>query len=215
MKKLILGMLAAVVMTASVSAIEFSAGGGFGTIIGQFQNNDNAFSAVGASPVFGIVGNADFNGWGVQVSIDINRKTNDKLVSNLYTEKSSDTDTILALTPYFTFKLGEFTFAAGPAFAIDFYSYNYNYTPVAGDGVTIKSSATTVMLGGLFEARKSITDHVGAYVSLPVIYQGASQKAGSYTYNGVAATPSPDYDKWAGWYAWLKFAPKIGVVYKF
>ncbi|MBR5400316.1 MAG: hypothetical protein IK102_00780 [Treponema sp.] len=215
MKKLILGMLAAVVMTASVSAIEFSAGGEFGMVAQQYLNNDGAFSTLQGSPLFGIVGNADFGGWGVQVSFDINSKSREQFTKDVDTKKWKWNNSYLGLTPYFTFKLGELNIAAGPVLGVCFYSYSYEDTLVSGSKGTFKESCSYFIWGTNVEARQTITDNIRGYVSLPVIFLSSNERNYSSAINGEASPKNENYNKWTGLWNSVNFATKIGVVYVF
>ena len=188
-KLLILTGLLVSMTSISFAGPAISVGGGVG---GSVKQDSNKFKA---SPIFSVKGDFQWEKFGVAADFDFN------LASKNNWDAGRDMSESLYVTPYINLNAGNFNFNFGPLIGIRFQQTVIDNTQ--------SIDLTSLLFGGTLNCSYKITDHLNAYLELPVIAN--NMVLGGKNKNGSASTNIDFFYYQAD----IEISPKIGLTYKF
>lgn len=207
MKKLLISITLIGMCLFGAFAVEFSLGGYVGSVVDQNtrQNFGTTFRGI---PQFGLVVNADFQNFGLNTSFGIDfwaQRWKNNLGQKL---KASEINESILVTPYIPFRHKKFMFTIGPTIGFKFNQYKFINTDT---DYKRTNNWLYVVLGGEFETRYAITDHVKVFLNLGLFTDSGSVQT-KYEETGVSNYELAKF-RWAADNVY--FVPKVGVVYTF
>lgn len=207
MKKLLISISLLGFCLFGAFAAEFSLGGYVGSVVEQNARKNYGTTLTGL-PQFGITLNVDFENFGFNTSmgVDFWAYSGKNNVGNNVKNNSSN-ESIL-ITPYIPFRYKKFMFTFGPTVGFKFYQYKHVNTTT---DYKENSHWLYVVLGGEFETRYAITDHLKAFLNLG-LFTASGQVQTKYEQTGLSNYELVKF-RWVS--SNLYFVPKIGVVYTF
>ncbi len=206
MKKLLISISLLGMCLFGVFAAEFSLGGYVGSVVDQRTQKDYGTRLSGL-PQFGITLNVDFENFGFNTIMGV-----DFLASSWKDSgqnvKASDSNESILITPYIPFRYKKFMFTFGPTVGLRFNQYKFVNTDT---DYKENSHWLYVVLGGEFETRYAITNHLKAFLNLGLFTNPGSAEL-KYEQTGLSNYELKKF-RWLS--NNLYFVPKIGVVYTF
>lgn len=207
MKKLLISISLLGMCLFGVFAAEFSLGGYVGGVVEQSTEKYYGTTLDGL-PQFGITLNVDFENFGFNASFGIDfwaQSWKNNVGNNL---KSNSINESILITPYIPFRYKKFMFTFGPTAGLKFNQYKFVNT-------TTDSKRNIhwlyVVLGGEFETRYAITDHLKAFLNLGLFTDSGAVET-KHEQTGLSNYELSKF-RWVS--NNLYFVPKIGVVYTF
>ena len=202
MKKLLISISLLGFCLFGAFAAEFSLGGYVGSVVAH----DTDQSTLTGLPQFGITLNVDFENFGFNTSfgIDFWAQSWKNNVGN--TVKNNISNESILITPYIPFRYKKFMFTFGPTVGFKFYQYKLTTTDYKRNNHWL-----FVVLGGEFETRYAITDHLKAFLNLG-LFTDSGKVQTKYERTGLSNYELVKF-RWVS--SNLYFVPKIGVVYTF
>lgn len=206
MKKLLISISLLGMCLFGVFAAEFSLGGYVGSVVDQRTQKDYGTRLSGL-PQFGITLNVDFENFGFNTIMGVDFSAQSWKDSGQNFKASNSSESIL-ITPYIPFRYKKFMFTFGPTVGLRFNQYKFVNTDT---DYKENSHWLYVVLGGEFETRYAITNHLKAFLNLGLFTNPGSAEL-KYEQTGLS-----NYE--LSKFRWLSnnlyFVPKIGVVYTF
>ena len=189
-----------------VFAAEFSLGGYVGSVVDQRTQKDYGTRLSGL-PQFGITLNVDFENFGFNTIMGVDFWASSWKDSG-QNFKASDSNESILITPYIPFRYKKFMFTFGPTVGLRFNQYKFVNTDT---DYKENSHWLYVVLGGEFETRYAITNHLKAFLNLGLFTNPGSAEL-KYEQTGLSNYELKKF-RWLS--NNLYFVPKIGVVYTF
>ena len=206
MKKLLLSISLLGMCLFGAFAAEFSLGGYVGGVVEQ-STRQNYGTTLDGLPQFGITLDVDFENFGFNTSMGIDFWAQSWKNSG-QNFKASDSNESILITPYIPFRYKKFMFTFGPTVGIKFNQYKLINTTT---DYKRNSNWLYVVLGGEFETRYAITDHLKAFLNLGLFTDSGAVET-KHEETGLSNYELKKF-RWAS--NNLYFVPKIGVVYTF
>lgn len=206
MKKLLISISLLGFCLFGAFAVEFSLGGYVGGVVDQRTQKDYGTRLSGL-PQFGITLNVDFENFGFNTIMGIDFWASSWKDSG-QNFKASDSNESILITPYIPFRYKKFMFTFGPTVGLRFNQYKFVNTDT---DYKENSHWLYVVLGGEFETRYAITNHLKAFLNLGLFTNPGSAEL-KYEQTGLSNYELKKF-RWLS--NNLYFVPKIGVVYTF
>lgn len=206
MKKLLISISLLGFCLFGVFAAEFSLGGYVGSVVDQRTQKDYGTRLSGL-PQFGITLNVDFENFGFNTIMGVDFWASSWKDSG-QNFKASDSNESILITPYIPFRYKKFMFTFGPTVGLRFNQYKFVNTDT---DYKENSHWLYVVLGGEFETRYAITNHLKAFLNLGLFTNPGSAEL-KYEQTGLSNYELKKF-RWLS--NNLYFVPKIGVVYTF
>lgn len=206
MKKLLISISLLGMCLFGAFPAEFSLGGYVGSVVDQRTQKDYGTRLSGL-PQFGITLNVDFENFGFNTIMGIDFWASSWKDSG-QNFKASDSNESILITPYIPFRYKKFMFTFGPTVGLRFNQYKFVNTDT---DYKENSHWLYVVLGGEFETRYAITNHLKAFLNLGLFTNPGSAEL-KYEQTGLSNYELKKF-RWLS--NNLYFVPKIGVVYTF
>lgn len=206
MKKLLISISLLGMCLFGAFPAEFSLGGYVGSVVDQRTQKDYGTRLSGL-PQFGITLNVDFENFGFNTIMGVDFWASSWKDSG-QNFKASDSNESILITPYIPFRYKKFMFTFGPTVGLRFNQYKFVNTDT---DYKENSHWLYVVLGGEFETRYAITNHLKAFLNLGLFTNPGSAEL-KYEQTGLSNYELKKF-RWLS--NNLYFVPKIGVVYTF
>ena len=206
MKKLLISISLLGMCLFGAFPAEFSLGGYVGSVVDQRTQKDYGTRLSGL-PQFGITLNVDFENFGFNTIMGVDFWASSWKDSG-QNFKASDSNESILITPYIPFRYKKFMFTFGPTMGLKFNQYKLINTTT---DYKRNSNWLYVVLGGEFETRYAITNHLKAFLNLGLFTNPGSAEL-KYEQTGLSNYELKKF-RWLS--NNLYFVPKIGVVYTF